>query len=110
MQEYYQTDGSLNANLWATGFARAGFIGVFISSIILYMFLVVYDSLATDVDFRISSMLIIAQIIPLANSGILVWIVNHSGVFLLLLIFIHPRTVNNLSREDSEYKWKQVNK
>lgn len=90
METYFETEGSMNTHLWATGYARLNNIGVLISSLLLYIFLLTYDSLAANIDFRVSYILIISQVMPIANSGLFSWMLSHGGIILIFILLVHP--------------------
>jgi hypothetical protein len=90
MQEYYGNEGSLNANLWASEFARLLYVGpIFATSILTGIFIFI-DSFSTEINSDLVSLLILAFSIPLINSSILQLILTHGIVGLLLLTYIHP--------------------
>jgi hypothetical protein len=90
--EYFRRPGlSANANVFAEGFAQAGLPGVFGFTLLLIIFLWVYDSVALTADIRLATMLISMQAYVLGDTSILTGLVTHGGILTALLIYCVPR-------------------
>lgn len=85
------TDVSMNGNVFAHGFANAGWIGVFIAAAILAAILAVADYTAQGLPAAVSALVLLMPAITLSNSGLNTSLSSHGvGLALVVLAFL-PR-------------------
>ena len=90
---YFGRDFSVNANLWADGFANFGFAGIFAFTLLLALVLYLFDALAAQRGLR--QRLAIAYLLALpaftlANSALLTSLLTHGIAFAFLLLYTLP--------------------
>lgn len=90
MVYYFNEPGSLNSNLWSTGFARLGYIGPIALTLIFSLISISIDTLSRDIRQDIKILLVVPFIIPFLNSALTTIVLTHGLPILLLLLFIHP--------------------
>lgn len=101
----HSADANANANVWASGFGHAGFIGMTVSTIVLGLLFRVIDGFARTVDLRVVSLMISLFALSWSNGAIETSLLTY-GVLpsILLLHFLGS------DREESELRSGSVNK
>lgn len=79
-----------NANLWADGYGNFGWLGVFLATFALVMFLWVFDSLSRHKDNYVTSTLVLSASFFLANTSVHSMLTSNGGLFLLILVLVIP--------------------
>lgn len=86
---YFHSDqNNANANVWASGFGHAGFIGMTVSTIILGFIFRVIDGFARTVDFRVVSLMICLFAISWSNGAIETSLLTYGVLPSILLLHL----------------------
>lgn len=86
---YFRSDqNNANANVWASGFGHAGFIGMTVSTIILGFIFRVIDGFARTVDFRVVSLMICLFAISWSNGAIETSLLTYGVLPSILLLHL----------------------
>jgi hypothetical protein len=81
---------SANANFLADAFANFGYAGIFVFTVLLGLILWFVDSLTSDMDIRLPSLMMAIPAFSLANSGLLTSLLTHGILLTILLIMLVP--------------------
>ena len=81
-----------NANIWADAYSNFGFFGILIYSFILFIYLLVYDSLSAKIDKRLSVAILIGPIVFFSNSALLTALLGHGAIWALIIIYFYQYT------------------
>jgi hypothetical protein len=101
-EEYFGNPlGNANANFWADGFANFGIWGVLVVTVVLSLFLFVYDSLAKTVDSKIALLIIAMPFFALTNTALASSLLTHGLFFALLFLLFLPRELALDKTEDA---------
>lgn len=98
MKYYFGQSGSLNSNLWSMGFARFGYIGPLVLTLLFSPFVILIDSFSRKISTDISVLLVIPFLVPITNSALLTMVLIHGLPILLLLLFVHPSAPSAVNR------------
>lgn len=82
---------SVNANLWARGFAAFDLAGIALFTLLFIGLLWLYDSASRGVDLRITGAMLTGYIITFENSDPIVAILTNGFAFLLVVAVLLPR-------------------
>ena len=88
---------SANANFWADSFANFGLSGILIFSILLGIFIWLFDSVSRSIDLRVSSTMLSVTGFSLINSALLTSLVTHGLVLTLIVMACLPTRKLQLS-------------
>jgi hypothetical protein len=86
---------SANANFLADAFANFGYFGLFLFTTVLGLILWFVDSLTSDLDIRLPSLMLAIPAYSLSNSGLLTTLLTHGMLFTILLILLVPSLVES---------------
>lgn len=78
-----------NANIWADAYANYGVIGMFVTSLLLGLFLKLYDSFANGIEPKLSFIMLTGPAFFFSNSALLTAFVGHGAIVALLLIYFY---------------------
>jgi hypothetical protein len=84
-------EGRSNANFWTDGFANLGLPGVVLATMLLGSVLWMYDSIAIDLDRRVSTLLLAMPSMALVNSALFTVLLTHGMFVAMLLMHTLPR-------------------
>ena len=87
---FHNPAGNANANLWADGYANAGFLGIIIITLLLMLLLWIYDSISKKKDLRVALLLIAMPAYAITNTSLLTSLLSHGWLPALLLMWYFP--------------------
>jgi len=87
---FHNSAGNANANLWADGYANAGYVGIAISTTILFFILWLYDSVSRGKDNRFVLPLIAMPAFAITNTSMLTSLLSHGWIVAILLVWLYP--------------------
>lgn len=92
---YYYGNDRLNANahLWADGFASWGYAGILVVTLITMVVLWLADSVALDLDIRLTTLFYGMFGIALANNSLFTNLLTNGLALSILLVYLMPRTL-----------------
>ena len=82
--------GNANANLWADGFANAGLAGVVLVSLVLALYLWLYDSVASRKSKIIAYAIIAMPAFAVTNTSLLTSLLTHGLLVALFFMWLLP--------------------
>jgi len=86
---YFNSVGTAaNANLWAEGFAEAGFFGMFLFTIFAAFMIWIYASIAAGRDPALAVLLAAMPAVTLSNTSPTTVMITHGGLCAALLLFL----------------------
>jgi len=102
---FHSAENNANANVWASGFGHAGFVGMTVSTVVLGLLFRVIDGFSRTVDLRVVSLMISLFALSWSNGAIETSLLTY-GVLpsILLLHFLGS------DREQSEQRSGSANK
>jgi len=86
---YGDFEVNANANFWADGYAQYGFMGMFLTSIILGLVLHFYDSISKLIDKRLALVLLLPYCFTFSNSALITVMFGHGFVICLVLLLFY---------------------
>ena len=101
ISEYYlNMEGFANANYLADAFGNFGIPGMFAFSLLLGLLLWLLDSLCEGMDVEYTASFSIVAFFTLTNSALLTGMLTFGILFLLLVLWLHPPTEQELQSEE----------
>ncbi len=97
---FHNPAGNANANLWADGYANAGFLGIAIITLLLMLILWIYDSISKKKDLRVALLLIAMPAYAITNTSLLTSLLSHGWLPALLLMWYFPTSNHKVRSKD----------
>jgi hypothetical protein len=96
---YFHDSGmSANANLWADAYANFGYAGIVCFTLLLALVLWLYDSSSAGRNRYVTALVIALPAFALANSALLTSLLTHGIGLAMLLMYLMPPTMDDMSR------------
>jgi hypothetical protein len=89
--EWVGSGASMNANLFADGFANFGWFGMFGAAVVLLVYLRVLDRVCHGLPVAVSALVMVMPAITISNSSILTAMLSHGLVVAVALLALAPR-------------------
>lgn len=87
---YGKVEGNVNGNVFADGYANAGYIGMVLSTVLLSFFLWIYDSFSRRVSLRFATAFLAVPAVAATNSGVLPVLSTHGVLLVILFLVLMP--------------------
>jgi len=87
-----------NVNIWADAYANFGLLGMLITTIVLFIFLLFYDNLSKGLDPRLSFTLLIGPLAFFSNSALFTSIFGHGAIWVIILIYLYKSFIINKNK------------
>lgn len=84
---------SANVNIWADAYGNFGYIGMILTSFVLYIYLLIYDVITANLDLRLSFALMIGPLAFFSNSSLLTALIGHGAIWVLIIIFLYKSSL-----------------
>lgn len=78
-----------NANIWADAYANYGVVGMLLTSVVLGLYLRIYDSFANGIEPKLSFIMLTGPAFFFSNSALLTAFIGHGALAALLLIYMY---------------------
>jgi len=97
--EFYwnSPDAHVNSNLWATAYAHFGFVGVFVSSLLLAVVFHLYDSLSQKLSLGFACVFLAISASSLTNAALPTSLMNHGLGLTVLIVAAFPKPEHEAS-------------
>lgn len=92
---------SLNANMFASGFAEFGWFGLFGVAVVLGLYLRVLDRAAVGVPLLVTAIVVVMPAVTLSNTALHTSVLSHGLLAALLVLAIVPREIFRDAKETS---------
>jgi hypothetical protein len=99
---YFTVETSVNANLWADGYANFGFYGLAFFTLCLGALFVVVDGITRGRDVRLSALVMVGPGFSLVNSALFTAFLTHGLWLAVLLLAVMPASVDAARGESLE--------
>lgn len=90
-----------NVNLWAESYANYGYIGMVITSCVLYVYLVICDSLSQNLDLKLTFPLMIGPTVFFSNSSLLTALIGHGAIWVVIILFLYQSLIRSNEKKSS---------
>jgi hypothetical protein len=95
---HFSVETSVNANLWADGYANFGFYGLAFFTLCLGALFVAIDGVAQGRDVRFSALVLAGPGFSLVNSALFTAILTHGLWLAVLLLAVAPESLGSAER------------
>jgi hypothetical protein len=90
---YNNPDGNVNANFIADAFANFGHVGVLVTSLLLVLYFIFFDSIARDKPLIFSLMMITIPCVALLNTGFFSSLFSHGLIMSIFCVYLVPKSL-----------------
>lgn len=88
-----------NVNIWADSYANYGLLGVVVTTLVLFLFLLIYDNVSSGIDLKLSFTLLIGPLAFFSNSAMFTSLIGHGAIWVLILVYFYNSLMKSLKNE-----------